>query len=91
MLDVLVALDFVLGLDLNDFFLQLLGSLLLAVDEDELLLGLCLVLADLLLKARQHFCVIPLLSSEHVDVVLEFVVVGDSIIVGGDGFVEIRL
>lgn len=54
-------------------------------------MGFCLVLADLLLEAREHLCIISLLSSEHIDVVLEFVVVGDGIIVGRDGLVQIRL
>lgn len=87
----MVTFYLILGLDLDDLFLQLLGSLLLAVDEDELLLGFRLILADLFLEAREHFGVISLLSSEHVDVVLEFVVVGDGIIVGRDGLVQIRL
>lgn len=54
-------------------------------------MGFRLILADLFLEAREHFGVISLLSSEHVDVVLEFVVVGDGIIVGRDGLVQIRL
>ena len=91
LLQILVPLKLVLSLDLNDLVLEVLGPALLPVDQQQLLLGLGLVPLDLLFQRAQHLNIVLLLPPQHVDIVLELVIVGHRIVVGRNGLVQVGL
>ena len=91
MLDILIPLNLILRFNLNDLLFQLLRPPLLRLDQPQFLLGFRLILLNLQLQAGEHFSVVLLLPPQHIDIILQLMVVRHGIVVGRNGFIQVSL
>ena len=75
-----------------DYFLfEFLSSSLLEFDESQLFLRLSFVALDLFLERVEHLDVVLFFPTQHVDLVFEFIVVGNSVIESRYGLIQVGL